>query len=564
MLTTLPYVIANSCWTLSSWPAHRAFRRALSAPEQTQAKLLEEMLKGSASSAFGKKHGFDRIRTIKDYQARVPIRDYEGFADWIDRIQDGESNVLTREPVVAFEKTSGSSSAAKYIPYTKRLLQQFQRAIGAWIYDLYTNTPGLKRGSSYWCITPLTREHETTSAGIPVGLSNDAEYLGRAGKLFFKQSLTVPPAIGTLGDLESCLYTTCRLLLQSPHLSFISVWSPSFLTVLMDYLEQHAAALLSDLREGVCRPPGNSKAMAKHLFRSQCKRARNLGEQRKADGCFDPSLLWPNLKVISCWADGQARIALRPVTELFPRISIQGKGLLATEGVVSIPMVGRQGHCLALTSHFLEFIDAAEGFPMLAHELKTGQEYSVVITTGGGLWRYKLNDRIRVIGFAERTPLIEFMSREDGVSDLRGEKLNPLFAAKAIQEWQAAQQWRGTFAMLAPVNSAVPFYGLFVDGRWQTPRCAEKIEELLARNPHYHYCRQLGQLGRARIFCIERNAAAAYLQHCHSLAQRAGGVKTTYLHKAFGWEKIFAGRWHELRESPANAPDAQPLHLTGV
>src|SRR5438046_2976776 len=81
----------------------------------------------------------------------------------------GEPGVLTTEPVVMMEKTSGSAGAAKYVPYTASLRREFQEAVGAWMFDLFTRRPGLLAGAQYWSISPAARQREFTPGGLPVG-----------------------------------------------------------------------------------------------------------------------------------------------------------------------------------------------------------------------------------------------------------------------------------------------------------------------------------------------------------------------------------------------------------
>src|SRR6185369_1456475 len=99
--------------------------------------------------------------------------------------------------------------------------------------------------------------------------------------------------------------------------------------------------------------------------------------------------------------------------------SIQSKGLLATEAFVSIPWEAQ--HPVAVMSHFFEFA-SANGEILLAHELRHGETYSVIVTTAGGLWRYRLGDLVEVDGLAAATPSLRFLGRGTSVTDLCGEK----------------------------------------------------------------------------------------------------------------------------------------------
>ena len=142
-------------------------------------------------------------------------------------------------------------------------------------------------------------------------------------------------------------------------------------------------------------------------------------------------------------------------------MAFQKKGLLATEGVITIPRANA-GNVAAVLSHFLEFLDD-QGRPHLVHEVEPGAEYSVAITTGGGLWRYRLGDRVRVTGFLQRTPLLEFIGKEDGVCDLRGEKLHPAFVGGILRDLRRELLLPLGFAMLAPSHKLEVGYLLLVE-----------------------------------------------------------------------------------------------------
>ena len=79
-------------------------------PMEYQMKWFRHLIWNGAESAFGKEHGFDNIKTIKDFQQRVPIRDYNATAPYINRLLQGEDYVLWNGKVRMFAKSSGTSS----------------------------------------------------------------------------------------------------------------------------------------------------------------------------------------------------------------------------------------------------------------------------------------------------------------------------------------------------------------------------------------------------------------------------------------------------------------------
>jgi hypothetical protein len=545
MREELSFAAANGMWLASFLPAHSAFRRAVKNPKKAQAAVLEKLLRQNSGCAFGKQCQFSHLRGARDFQKAVPIVTYEDLAPWMRRMMDGEHEVLTSERVLMFEKTSGSSDSAKYIPYTASLREEFRTAIGVWMCDLYKQHPKLIAGSAYWSLTPLARKKEHTRGGLSVGFETDAEYFSGWQKKLLNTLMAIPDETARVSELSTCLYVTLRFLLQSPSLAFVSVWSPTFLTILLDQLQLHGERLCCDLHEGELRPPNpispSELAPLKKYLRTDPLRADRLRKILRRDGPIATRELWPNLQLISCWADASSRLAVPALQKLFPETPIQGKGLLATEGVVSIPICSAQGSVAAVTSHFYEFLDHRSGIPRLLHELELGREYSILLTTGGGLWRYRLGDRVRVTGFLEQTPLLEFLGREGNVSDVCGEKLSAAFVDSVLLELERERACTPGFAMLAPSFEDSPRYVLFFHGRIETTHFAELLDAKLRRNPHYDYCRKLGQLSPAAIFQITEGAGEAYIRRCSALGQRAGNVKETPLHRLSGWEKHFQG-----------------------
>ena len=84
-----------------------------------QEAIFQNLVKVGKRTAFGKEHQFDQINSYKDFKERVPIRDYEGLKGYIERIKNGEADVLWKGFPKYFAKTSGTTSGVKYIPLTK-------------------------------------------------------------------------------------------------------------------------------------------------------------------------------------------------------------------------------------------------------------------------------------------------------------------------------------------------------------------------------------------------------------------------------------------------------------
>jgi GH3 auxin-responsive promoter len=526
-------------------PGHRAFRRALARPEAAQAARLRRLLERNVTSAYGRRHGFGRIRTPREYQDAVPIVEAEQLVPWVERVKNGEPGVLTTEPVIALETTGGTTGPAKYVPYTASLLEEFHAALAAWMVDLYSHRPALRQGGAYWSISPSARAPEVTAGGLPVGLADDTDYFGRRERWALRRLLRAPGELAAVADMASSRYVTLRFLLDAEDLTFVSVWNPSFLTLLVGALQTWAPQLVDDVARGTLTPPVTlptalQAALARRL-RPRAERACALRALARCAGGLRAVDVWPHLDVISCWTSAAAALSLPELTALFPGVEVQGKGLLATEGVVTIPLVGQRGGAVAVTSHFYEFADtqAPRARPRLAHELEVGRRYTVILTTGGGLYRLALGDIVEVVGRVNATPLVEFIGRAGLVSDLTGEKLSEVHVAGVLDVAIERAGLRCPFLMLAPEWGGPPYYALFVEAPalddGELDRLAAGVETGLCTSPSYAYSRRLGQLGPVRAVRLCGPGAAAYVRRCTELGQRAGVVKPAALHGTPGW-----------------------------
>jgi hypothetical protein len=216
---------------------------------------------------------------------------------------------------------------------------------------------------------------------------------------------------------------------------------------------------------------------------------------------------------------------------------VQPKGLLATEAVMTIPFGGL--HPAAVRSHFFEFIDG-RGQSRRLHELRAGEIYEIVVTTAGGLWRYRMNDQVEVTGFCGRTPSLRFVGRSGNVSDLFGEKISEAFAASAIQETLEPFAVKPRFVLLAPEEHESGWrYTLYTEGALPVD-AAITLDRALRQNPHYSVCRDLAQLQPAGLFSIARNGYETFASRLVSEGQRLGDIKPTALSRAAGWSKTFS------------------------
>lgn len=99
--------------------AIRGVKKWANNPHHTQKKVFDHLINKGKLTIFGKDHEFDKIQSYEDFKQRVPVADYEGLKPYVERIVNGESDILWEGKPIYFAKTSGTTSGAKYIPITK-------------------------------------------------------------------------------------------------------------------------------------------------------------------------------------------------------------------------------------------------------------------------------------------------------------------------------------------------------------------------------------------------------------------------------------------------------------
>ncbi|MDR3098042.1 MAG: GH3 auxin-responsive promoter family protein [Paraburkholderia sp.] len=503
----------------SAW---RAFARAaqpdverwlaqLDAPERAQSQRLMELIAANRETAFGRHHGFADIASPAQFRERVPMQDATGYLPWLERASREAQPVLSAQAPLFFERTSGSTARQKLIPYTSVFLREMQAAMVVWLADMVRLCPGVAQGRAYWSMSPALQPVGVAPNGIRIGSASDLEYLGGSSAAALAATLLVPPFSSNPAVWR---HETLRALVADESIAFLSVWSPTFLSSLLRPLfspedpgsARELAALEADL-------PGPRAAALRGAL---------------ADGHCDR--LWPRLAAISCWLDGPSHGYAQALRARFPQAQWLPKGLFATEGVVSIPFGEAPDCTLAVGSHYLEFL-RDDGRICDVSALAQGDEAQVLMTTGAGLYRYALGDRIRVTGMTGRTPRVTFLGRAAANCDLVGEKLDEGTVGEALAQVFA----RGASACLIPSPQAdVPHYMLLLAGveERRVEALRIEVEQRLGHIFHYAQARRLGQLGplRARWIPGAQAALGDLLQRAaERTGMRAGDVKPSGL-----------------------------------
>ena len=394
---------------------------ALARPEHRQAQLLGEILRRHASTAFGKKHGFDDIRSIRSFQDHCKVHAYDYFKPYVDAMLDGNRHALSNSKLVAFAHTTGTTGKPKLIPVTPEIAKTYSLALlrtaGHFIAEDPPQNAGIIRGT--WLYLPAPAIIRNAGVGCtPVG--------------YITGLMTLPSAAQAWQYLIRSKYYTPL------HLARFGMKNQ------FDIVTQECSG--KDLAMVVGTTPV-AVTLLEHMVRA-----------RGASGVHD---LFPSLRFG----------ILSGVSPKYyePRIRrILGRGFTfrevyaASEGMLAAQLSPRPGLTPLHDDVFFEFVPIANPAErLLLHEVKKGVDYRLVITSHNGLFAYDIGDVVRFLEVDP--PRIEVVSRTNAM-DIAGEKVTPAQVLAAMKMADASYHCKsidffviGTYSPKARYVYAIEF-----------------------------------------------------------------------------------------------------------
>ncbi|CAK9066644.1 GH3 auxin-responsive promoter, partial [Durusdinium trenchii] len=347
--------------------------------EAVQRRKLKALLRGHRSTG-GANAGVD---SWEAFQRQLPVT---GFDDWradIEKWRD-TGQALVASPLMRFQPTSGSTSAIKWIPYTRAFLGELDGAIAPWLSDLYRQYPDLARGTHYWSMSWLPTDMRASQGA---DFNDDLKLLSFGKRLLASLTQSVPDAVSLAPTSASASFATLAYLVADRRLAMLSVWSPTFALTQHDQLRAWRDELAAVLATGDW---GERREQLGFL---PCPRQQRQARILSAwDGNSLPSLLarlWPRMALVSAWDTAAAAPWAGKLAGRFANAGFQGKGLW-------------------------------------------GMQVAPLISTGSGLLRYRMGDCLQVGAPCDGVPSLRFLGRENGV-DLVGEKMSSAVAQQVLE-----------------------------------------------------------------------------------------------------------------------------------
>lgn len=521
----------------------KRFFQAVQNCQQAQQDTLRRLLALNADSRFSREHGLTEQLTPAEFQARLPISDYEYFRPYIERLKVGDSQALlgSQNKLLMFSLSSGTTSESKFIPVTRQFLNDYRRGWQIWGVAAYDARPSM----NYKNMLQVTSDYSRfqTEAGIPCGnISGLAVATQRSAVRIL---YTIPFIVSKIEAAFAKYYMIMRLGLADDNVGMITTANPSTVMQLALLADAEKEALVRDIADGTLNPrfevaPEIRRKLRRRLSRPRRQRAKQLEEIIARTGTLKLNEVWPRIEQLGVWMGGSCGSYLPKVRQQFGgNISVRDHGLSASEGRMTIPFEDESSDgILEAGTHYFEFIPesehgSAQPTVLQAHELSPDNNYFILLTTSSGLYRYDICDVVRCTGFVGTTPLLRFLHKGAHISNLTGEKIAESQVVDAVRHALEVTRHRADFFTVTPVWGDPPHYQLLLEAT-DVPSLdlAERLAsatdaKLQELNCEYQEKRATGRLDPLRVTTLRPGAWQRFAERRQA---RLGGSVEQYKH----------------------------------
>jgi hypothetical protein len=332
-------------------------------PIDTQLQVFNDLIGSAQFTEYGKKFDFEHIGSISQFQKIVPLNDYESLKPYIQRILEGNQNILWPSPITWFAKSSGTTSdKSKFIPVSRESLDDNHFRGGKDVLALYLREYPDSKLTSGKCLL-LGGSHQINQMN---------------GASFF-------------GDLSAVMLQNMPLAGQFFRLPELSI---ALMAEWEEKIERMAHSTINENVTYIAGVPTWTIVLIKRIF-----------EITGANSLLD---VWPNLEL---YIHGGVNFTpyRRQFEQFIPSTKMHYRETYnASEGFFAAQDREDEEGMLLFLNHgiFYEFMPTEEygkenPRTLTLKEVELSKNYALVISTNGGLWRYIVGDTIQ---FTSRDP----------------------------------------------------------------------------------------------------------------------------------------------------------------
>ncbi|WP_411811459.1 GH3 auxin-responsive promoter family protein [Chryseobacterium scophthalmum] len=440
--------------------------------EKNQEELLLSLLNTAKKTLFGRTYDFENIKSVKDFQKKVPVADYEDLKPYIEKVKRGQKDILWIETPEYFAKTSGTTSGSKYIPISKEGM-------------------------------PFQVKGAQSALFHYIAKKNNADFVG--GKMIFLQgSPELEEVFGVkTGRLSGIVAHHIPNYLQKNRL-------PSWETNMMEDWEAKVDKIVEETeKENMTLISGIPPWLIMYFEKLIEKNGKKIKQ------------IFPNLQLIVTGGVNYEPYREKMEELLGGKVDIV-QTFPASEGFFAFQDDYTKEGLLLLTNHgiFYEFIPLEQyGKPdaqrLTLKDIELNKDYALILTTNSGLWAYSIGDVVR---FIDKNPhRILVSGRTKHFTSAFGEHVIAFEVEEAIKATVEKFPAQITEFHLAPeVNpeEGLPYHEWFIEFEKEPENLDtfknELDDQLRKRNTYYDDLISGNILQKLHIFTLQKNAFQEY------------------------------------------------------
>lgn len=499
-----------------------------SVPLETQEKILMKIMDENKDTEYGKKIGFKNVHSVEDFQKIVPLSDYDTYADYVDRMLNGEDNLMMAAKCVRYCSSSGSVGKPKILPQSARAIYNMQCmgfAATPACASMWFKEHGMKFPKQIGPVAVILTGHKLKDGKMCNGAGQvPFTYLKAISKFF----MTTPNDFmyPENEDAVDSSYFHLRFALERRDLTYLGSMVVTLLTTMFDYFEANWEMICKDIEMGTIDPgvkcPDELRKKYEKKFKPNPKRAAEI--RRECEKGFDTPIakrIWPDY----VWSYGMVGSNLQFYVDKLRKYigdaPIHNMGYAAAEGYMAMPVeLNVNDYVLLPRSIFFEFIPVDDPDcerPLTMGEVEVGKDYELVITNFSGLYRYKIQDVVRVTGYHNKTPKVEFLYRNNLAMNIANEK-----TTTQMVDWAAAEvqkelgiSFKG-YSFYADTDNDPVRYMLLAEpdadiSSDKIPEIEKVLDEKLNEsNEKYFKYRRWGMITNPKVQILKKNTYSDY------------------------------------------------------
>eukprot|EP00927_Polykrikos_kofoidii_P024039 TRINITY_DN21940_c0_g1_i1.p1 TRINITY_DN21940_c0_g1~~TRINITY_DN21940_c0_g1_i1.p1 ORF type:complete len:771 (-),score=148.61 TRINITY_DN21940_c0_g1_i1:237-2522(-) len=452
--------------------------------EAVQRRLLSELLARHQSTEYGRERGLTGVATFEDFRRAHPLTRYGDYAEFVERVRLGREGVLAPGLPKLLAMTSGTSGKPNLIPHAADVSKTFfLRGVCVAFAVLGGEFPG--------SVNNLQRSSKLTFRSSKNRLPNGLELKSNSSSpddRGFSRLLCAyasPLAAYDLANEPDAMYAHALFALSDRNLGQLEANFAPLICALLETAQENRRSLVQDIRNGHIwdrrlyqdAPEEQSRdAIDDALGGPNPKRAAEVDDLLRARATA--AEIWPKLRVVMTTDGGAfAPAAARLRKLLGDGVEVYSPFYAATEGLLGINLFpqrpfGVSTYVLDPGSMVFELLPVEwrdvdqppRDATVLPWEADVGQTYEIVITTRGGLCRYRLGDIVRVHGLFGQMPIVSIEERAfHSLPTLHGERLGEGVFLNALASTPLARRLRGAAVVDLPGKLPASRYHLFAE-----------------------------------------------------------------------------------------------------